>query len=235
MTVRRALPWIERVAFATAALLGGVYLVVTLHGVLAAQIALREFDDAVLAAAQKPAVGTSADISDFTLWDPRRIDAYRKSLQQAFPAPLAVLSGDLLRGRVPVFEGTDDAVLNRGAGWVEGTSRPGERGNVGVAGHRDGVFRVLKDVVVGDRLTLQTPTRTLTYAVEDIKIVLPRDVYVLAPREHPSLTLITCYPFYFVGSAPQRYVVHASLIETVSRATTHSLTPVSQADLEDLR
>jgi sortase A len=234
MALRRALIGTERSLFAAAALLALVYLTVTIHGALARQLSLSAFDDLRAAVMQNPAE-SSVDPSDFTLWDPRRIDSYRRSLLQKFPPPLAVLAGDLLRGRVPVFEGTNDAVLNRGAGWIAGTARPGESGNVGVAGHRDGVFRALKDVVMGDRLELQMPEQTLIYAVDDIKIVDPHDVYVLEPRARPTLTLITCYPFYFVGNAPQRYVVHASLIDATSRTATASLAPVPHAALEDLR
>lgn len=233
MTLQRALIGAERSLFGAAALLLCVYLVVTLHSVFAADIALREFDD-LQAAAQKP-TESSADISDFSLWDPRRIDAYRKSLLQAFPPPLAVISSDRLRGRIPVFEGTDDLVLNRGAGWIAGTARPGENGNVGIAGHRDGVFRGLKDTVRGDRLTVMTPQGTSIYVVDDIVIVEPRDVYVLDPRDRPSLTLITCYPFYFVGNAPQRYVVHASLIDAPQHASLGSISHLSHADSEDIR
>jgi sortase A len=234
MALQRALIGTERSLFAAAALLALVYLTATIHGTLSREMALRAFDDARAAAMQRP-TESSVDPSDFTLWDPRRIDAYRHSLLQKFPPPLAVLAGDPLRGRVPVFEGTDDAVLNRGAGWIAGTARPGESGNVGIAGHRDGIFRALKDVVVGDHLELQLAEQTLTYAVDDIKVVAPRDVYVLEPREHPSLTLITCYPFYFVGSAPQRYVVHASLLDAPTRTAAASLAPVPHAALEDLR
>jgi sortase A len=234
MALRRALIGAERSLFVAAALLALVYLTVTIHGALAREVALRAFDQARAGAAQKP-TESSPDISDFSLWDPRRIDAYRASLRQAFPPPLAVLSSDRLRGRVPIFEGTDDLVLNRGAGWIVGTSRPGENGNVGVAGHRDGVFRGLKDVVRGDRLNVMMPERTLTYVVDDIVIVEPRDVYVLEPRERPSLTLVTCYPFYFVGNAPQRYIVHASLLEAPQHASLDSLTHVPHVDSEDIR
>jgi len=234
MALQRALIGVERSLLAGAALLAVVYLTVTTHGALEREIALRAFDDGQAAAAQA-STESSTDISDFSLWDPRRIEAYRRSLLQAFSPPLAVLSSERLRGRVPIFEGTDDLVLNRGAGWIAGTARPGENGNVGVAGHRDGVFRGLKDVVRGDRLNVKTPERTLTYVVDDIVIVDPRQVSVLEPREHPSLTLITCYPFYFVGNAPQRYVVHASLMDVPQHASLDSVPPIPHAYSEDLR
>jgi sortase A len=96
-------------------------------------------------------------------------------------------------------------------------------GNVGIAGHRDGFFRGLKDLQLGDRLDLTTPHAALAFTVDEITIVEPRDVHVLEPRSRPSLTLVTCYPFYFVGNAPQRYIVHASIDEPASPAGTGPL------------
>jgi sortase A len=235
MTSQRALMGAERSLFGAATLLSCVYVIVTLHGVLAADLALRQFDTSQSTPNQVASDTAAGEFPDFTLWDPRRIEAYRRTLLQTISPPLAVLTSDRLRGRVPIFEGTDELVLNRGAGWIAGTAKPGETGNVGVAGHRDGVFRGLKDVVRGDRLTVMTPERAFTYAVDDIVIVTPRDVYVLDPRERPSLTLITCYPFYFVGNAPQRYVVHASLIDAPQHASLGSITHVPQVDSEDIR
>ena len=111
---------------------------------------------------------------------------------------------------VPVLEGTDDLTLNRGAGWIEGTARPGEPGNVALSAHRDGFFRALKDVAVGDEIVLETPRETTRYAVAWTKIVDPDDVSVLDETDGPAVTLVTCYPFYFVGSAPHRLIVRAT-------------------------
>jgi sortase A len=112
---------------------------------------------------------------------------------------------------VPVFEGTDDFTLNLGAGRIIGTAKPGSSGNIGIAAHRDGFFRGLKDIQEGDEIDLVTAGRRAAYLVDSIRIVTPDDVSVLHARERPSLTLVTCYPFYFVGSAPNRYIVQASL------------------------
>ena len=109
---------------------------------------------------------------------------------------------------MPVFDGTDEWVLNRGVGRIIGSTRVGESGNIGIAGHRDGFFRVLKDIAVGDLMTLSSSSATTTYAVDQIEIVTPDDVSVLAPRAGPSVTLVTCYPFYHPGDAPQRFIVH---------------------------
>ena len=109
-----------------------------------------------------------------------------------------------------MFAGTDEWALTRGAGWIEGTAEPGASGNVGIASHRDGFFRPLKDVGVGDIVILEMKRGSMTYGIESIQIVEPTDVWVLDPTEEPSITLVTCYPFYFVGSAPQRYIIRAS-------------------------
>jgi sortase A len=148
---------------------------------------------------------------DYSLWSPKRIKEYEATLAQHFDEPLALLRIDKIRLEVPVFEGTDDRILDRGVGRIEGTARIGESGNVGIAGHRDGFFRGLKDISMGDTMVLETATGTENYVIDSIKLVTPDDVSVLKSEPAPALTLVTCYPFYFIGSAPQRYIVHASL------------------------
>jgi sortase A len=148
---------------------------------------------------------------DLSLWSQKRIAEYEQSLTGYVDPPLAVLRISKVNLEAPVLDGTDDLTLNRGLGHIVGTDRPGEEGNIGIAGHRDGFFRVLKDVSPGDTIELATPKRVVKYVVDQIVLVRPDDVSVLRPRSRPSLTLVTCYPFYFVGSAPQRYVVHASV------------------------
>ena len=148
---------------------------------------------------------------DFSTWSEKRIAAYEHTLAEHIDPPLAMLRIPKLHLEVPVLEGTDDLILNRGVGHILGTVRPGEDGNIGIAGHRDGFFRVLKDVRPGDTVELATSSRTNTYIVDRIVIVRPDDASVLQPRPISSLTLVTCYPFYFVGSAPERYIVQASM------------------------
>jgi len=147
---------------------------------------------------------------DYSLWAPKRIEQYKASLAEHFDQPLAVLRVDKIHLEVPVFEGTSEPVLNRGVGRIEGTARVGEAGNIGIAGHRDGFFRGLKDVGVGDTMELETSAGTQTYMIDSIRLVTPDDVSVLKNDPVPAMTLVTCFPFYFVGSAPQRYIVHAS-------------------------
>lgn len=151
---------------------------------------------------------------DSSLWSNQRIAAYEESLAAHFAAPLAILRIRKLNLEVPVLPGTDDLALNRGVGLIAGTHPPGEGGRIGIAGHRDGFFRVLKDIGPGDMIELETLDRIDVYRVSEIVIVKPDDVSVLQPTATPTLSLVTCYPFYFVGSAPQRYIVMASLVNS---------------------
>jgi sortase A len=154
---------------------------------------------------------TSGSTVDFSLWSPKRVEAFKESLTEQAGEPLAVLRIPKIHLEVPVFSGTDDLTLNRGVGRILGTAQIGRRGNVGIAGHRDGFFRGLKDVAQGDIVELVAPGQTLSYVIDRIQIVNPDDVSVLHPTPNATLTLVTCYPFYFIGSAPQRYIVSASL------------------------
>ena len=108
-----------------------------------------------------------------------------------------------------MLPGTDDRTLDRGVGHIEGTAPPGADGNLGIAGHRDGFFRGLKDIVVGDVIQLDTVHGTDTYRIERTWVVTPEEVSVLDPTPTQAITLVTCFPFYFVGSAPERFIVRA--------------------------
>jgi LPXTG-site transpeptidase (sortase) family protein len=114
---------------------------------------------------------------------------------------------------VMVLEGTDDDTLNRAVGHIEGTALPDEDGNLGIAGHRDSFFRGLRHVEKGDRISLATHQGLARYEVTEISIVRPSDIEVLDPTDQAAITLVTCYPFYFVGKAPKRYVVRADRVE----------------------
>ena len=148
---------------------------------------------------------------NFSLWSAERIKDYRQTLKVQLAPAVALLRIPKIQLEVPVLEGTDDVSLNRAVGLIAGTARPGEDGNIGIAGHRDGFFRGLKDIQEGDGIELVTATGTDTYTIDRIAVVTPDDASVLARRQGPSITLVTCYPFYFVGSAPQRYIVQASM------------------------
>ena len=146
---------------------------------------------------------------DMKLWSPARVKAYKAALKQETPPTLAILRIPRLKLEVPVYDGTSDAVLDLAAGRIEDTALPGTPGNVGIAAHRDGFFRVLKDIKEGDALVLDTPVATEQYRVEWIRITTPDDVSVIDPTPGPAVTLVGCYPFYHVGSAPQRFIVRA--------------------------
>ena len=162
--------------------------------------------------AEEALAGLEADaVPDFSLWSQKRIDDYREARSADTRTPVAMLRIPELDIEVAVLEGTDEVTLNRGVGHIDGTPMPGEGGNMGLAGHRDGFFRPLKDVETGTRIELVTLTGSLNYRVTDVWIVDPSDVSVLADTAEPALTLVTCYPFYFVGNAPQRYIVRAVL------------------------
>ena len=143
------------------------------------------------------------------LWSPGRVKAYKAVLQGDAPPTLAVLHIPRLKLEVPVYDGTSDAVLDLGAGRIEETALPGTPGNVGIAAHRDGFFRVLKDVKEGDALVLETPVSTEQYRVEWIRITTPDDVSVIDPTPGPAVTLVGCYPFYHAGPSPKRFIVRA--------------------------
>jgi len=160
---------------------------------------------AVLEAAQ---MGTGTP--DQSLWSAVRIKAWQSAMNAPAPPPLGVLRIPRLQLEAPLLAGTDEATLDRGLGHIEDTALPGgEGGNVGIAGHRDGFFRVLKDIAEGDVIEIQTLAGKDVYRVQRTWIVEPDDVSVLDPTPTRALTLVTCYPFYFVGSAPQRFIVRA--------------------------
>ena len=136
---------------------------------------------------------------------------------KANPPAAAAKEGDLL-GRieiprlgmaVAILQGTTSRTLRLGVGHIAGTALPGESGNIGIAGHRDTYFRGLKEIRASDEIQIQTASGLSRYEVDWVKIVAPDDIAVLAPSAGSDLTLVTCYPFYFIGAAPQRFVVHA--------------------------
>ena len=202
--VARVLRGVERLAWAAGILCLAGWGSLYLTGVIGARRAVAGFVEARHAG---PAEGTGPDLS---LWSPKRIQAWQDSLVKASPEALAVLRIPRISLEVPVLEGTDDWTLNRAVGHIEDTAGLGGNGNVGIAGHRDGFFRGLKDVAVGDALELETQRGIERYLIERIWVVEPEDVSVLDPTPSPAVTLLTCYPFYFIGSAPQRYIVQPS-------------------------
>ena len=146
---------------------------------------------------------------DMKLWSEIRVRTYKAALTRPTPPMLAILKIPSIHLEVPVYDGTSDAVLDLAAGRIEHTALPGTPGNVGIAAHRDGYFRALKDIKEGDELVLETHVAAEQYRVEWIKITVPTDVSVIAATPGPAVTLVGCYPFYHVGPAPQRFIVRA--------------------------
>ena len=176
------------------------------------------------------------------LWKPRSIKVYENRELDAIlsGASNAPHQGDAARARhepesgsiigrleiprlsvsVIVRAGSDARTLQLAVGHISGTALPGEDGNVGLAGHRDTFFRRLRDIRPDDEIRIVGTTGAFTYRVERTDIVQPNDVWVLDPTANPVLTLVTCYPFTYVGSAPQRFVVRAALERSPQAALT---------------
>jgi sortase A len=130
---------------------------------------------------------------------------------------MGVLEVPSVELEVPIYQTASDQVMDRAAGVIDGMAYPHEGGNIGISGHRDGYFRVLKDVQVGDTITLQTLEGEKRFKIDATTIVDKADTTLLKDTRDQTVTLVTCYPFYFVGHAPQRFIVTASLDTTYVR------------------
>jgi sortase A len=147
----------------------------------------------------------------------RAVSAPLKIVTAPPPVPephdvVAWLEVPRLRISTAVLEGDDDLALSLGAGHIPGTPLPGAAGNVGIAAHRDSFFRSLGGIEPQDRIRLRTREGDWEYAVESTRVVDPTEVGVLAPSPQSELTLVTCYPFRYVGAAPLRFIVRARRI-----------------------
>lgn len=129
-----------------------------------------------------------------------------------------------------VLEGTGRRTLDRSVGHIELTGLPGSPGNVGIAGHRNTHFRKLKNIRRGDKITLTTPKGQFTYEVEWTRVFSPKDTQVLHPSHGPAVTLVTCYPFNYVGRAPKRFIVRALPDETTRAKLDHGYVAPKSAD-----
>ncbi|WOJ97828.1 class D sortase [Congregibacter brevis] len=149
-------------------------------------------------------------LPDMQLWSDIRKDAYLRAIETEDSPVLAVLRAPSLGLSVPVYNSASDLNMDRGAGVIDGMAYPHEPGHIGIAGHRDGYFRILKDVAVGDNLVLDTLNGERHFIVEDLRIIEPDELEYLQDSQDPRLTIVTCYPFYYAGSAPQRFLVRAT-------------------------
>jgi sortase A len=193
---------VERALWTAGCLLVLVYVVARADSALGSQAAL-----ATAAAMVEPQYQPQ-----YRFWSQERIEAYRASAAQETGPLIGTLQIRSLDLFVPLYGDTGELHLDRGVGLIEGMALPGQPGNLGIAGHRDGFFRVLRDIRKGERVEVRTPASHYVYEVSDVSIVDASDATLLAPTREPSLTLVTCYPFYFVGPAPRRFVVRGALI-----------------------
>jgi sortase A len=165
----------------------------------------------------------SEQFEDTTPVQPAPVPAPGQAPQPA-PPPRRIAIGDAIGKLVIprlgtelfVIEGDGASELRRAPGHLPGTVMPGAKGNCVIAGHRDTHFRVLKDIRKGDDIVLETRSGEYLYRVEEMKVISPRNVAPLLPTADSQLNLITCYPFYYIGSAPRRFVVQARLAGLLS-------------------
>ena len=193
----RILAALQYACLGAGALLVSMVALARLDGEVGRQTAIESFE----AAARAP---------DQSLWSPERVKDYEASLSIVKDAPLAIQRIPDLGLEVPVYATSSDLHLNRGAGLIEGMGLPDKGGNLGIAGHRDGFFRVLKDIAPGQKIEIETKNRLHVFRVVSTEVVDPTDLRPLADTADPTITLVTCYPFYFLGHAPQRFIVRGT-------------------------
>lgn len=165
--------------------------------------------DAESATPQSLEVDLKGYAPDQKEWSKKAIAGYEKQKSRD-GLPIAMLTIERLNIEAPVYFGTDRVTLDRGLGLIDGNAYPDEVGNIAISGHRDGFFRPLKDIKLGDMIEMQTPVGVQSFEVSDISIVDALEVSVLDPTDTTVLTLITCHPFYYQGYAPDRYIVRAT-------------------------
>jgi len=201
--MNRLLKFLERACLIIGLTMITLGIAVRIDGAVHRQAAVAEFERIR---------NMSVSPTDQLNWSEQRIADYQEALQQDAGETLAVLRIPSRNIEVPVFDSTNETALNRGSGHVTGTSLPGDRGNVAIAAHRDGFFRSLEDIEIGDEIELTTLEGQQIFRVSKLDVVDPLNVGVLNPTEDTAITLITCYPFNYVGAAPDRFIVRATLI-----------------------
>ena len=169
-------------------------------------------------------VGSVGGAALYQDYESKQLDAVLRGAQPAGqPHALAAERRVIGRLEIPtlgvstiVREGEDARTLQLAVGHIAGTALPGAAGNMGLAGHRDTFFRRLREIDPGDVIRLVGVDGTYTYVVDSTQIVDPDDLWVLDPTPEPSLTLVTCYPFTYLGAAPERFIVRARLVPTAA-------------------
>lgn len=211
----------EWLSYLAGVLLTGFFLVQLAQGEVQRRDGIGSFEQLAKSEEAQGGVATAShpfedDVGepDTRLWAPGRIADYQASLKAELPEVLGVLEIPSVSLKVPVYATNTDLVMDRGAGIIDGMAYPHEPGNIGISGHRDGYFRVLKDVKKGDSILLQTLEGPKRFRIDATKVVEIADKTLLRDTKDQSVTLVTCYPFYFVGHAPKRFIVTASLDTT---------------------
>jgi sortase A len=187
----RHLPWLERTLFTLAAVLLGWYVLQQAWSSYYQAVSSRELETIRMSMPTVAAPKTRLPIGSLV----GRIDIPRLGISAI------------------VREGDDTSTLRHSVGHVPQTALPGDTGNSGLAGHRDTFFRGLKSARAGDRITVTTPDAILRYVIRNTRVVEPDDVSVLKPTAGRTLTLVTCYPFSYIGAAPQRFIVQAEMTD----------------------
>jgi sortase A len=195
---------IERAAWIAGTLLVLSYAAIRVDGAVGRNAELHRFDE------------TAAP--DRKHWSRSRLRAHEASLTAPAGPVIAVLRVPSVDLEVPLYADTSELHLNRGVGLIEHMALPGRGGNLGIAGHRDGYFRALARVRAGDSIELRTRDARYAYRVAFIAVVTASDARLLAPTRTRVVTLVTCFPFYFVGNAPQRFVVRGVLTSSAATA-----------------
>ncbi len=193
MRGRRFLCWMQAVLFVTGALAVAYVALTVLYANFYQEAASNTLKDQIHAQEQQKVSGTSIEAKEGDVLG--RIEIPRLGV------------------KVVILQGTTSQTLRLGVGHIDGTALPGETGNIGIAGHRDTYFRALKDIRTDDEIQIQTATGLSNYKVDSVQIVAPDDTGVLAPSARSAITLVTCYPFYFIGAAPERFIVHARRVD----------------------
>jgi sortase A len=206
---------IDRALLVIGIFLIALYVAATAHRSIMSAAAIEGFKAGQARTQTSPDSGPAANPQpDFALWSPARIVHFREAIAKHSAPAVGILRIPKSHIEAPILEGTDEVALNEGVGHIPGTDPVGGPGNTGIAGHRDGFFRGLKDVQVGDTIQIETRQGALTYTVDRMIIVDPHDVSVLGAVGHPAVTLVTCYPFYTLGNAPRRFIVQASRVQS---------------------
>jgi sortase A len=156
----------------------------------------------------------TVDRERFQAREQRRLEQSVRTPKEALDPSLV---GSILIPRIGVnavvVKGDDAGTLDRAAGLIPGTALPGQPGNIGVAAHRDTFFRGLRNIRGKDEIIFKTPHGEFHYRVDSLQIVRPENVEVLRPTPYSALTLVTCYPFGYIGHAPKRLIVRARQID----------------------